>query len=158
MRRFKPVHGILVVLLFLGMIWGAQVALEGRLNPGGFAQVSPGRDGQVRIDVADLEPLQVRFYRFLNRSNQEVRFLVGRDGQGEVQVGFDASDTHARVGRGFRHEGEWLVDNKCDTASRLTQVNGGGGGCRPVPLRHRLEGEQLVLSEADILQGWRLFS
>ena len=100
----------------------------------------------------------MRFYRFLNRSNQEVRFLVGRDGQGEVQVGFDASDTHARVGRGFRHEGEWLVDNKCDTASRLAQVNRGGGGCRPVPLRHRLEGEQLVLSEADILQGWRLFS
>ena len=62
------------------------------------------------------------------------------------------------VGRGFRHEGEWLVDNKCDTASRLSQVNEGGGGCRPVPLRHRLDGSQLVLAESDILQGWRLFS
>jgi len=28
---------------------------------------------------------QVRFYRFLNRGNQEVRFFVGRDAQGTVQ-------------------------------------------------------------------------
>lgn len=158
MRRFKPAHGILIVLLVLGLIWAADAALEGRLNPSGFEKVSPGRDGQVRIDLADLEPLEVRYYLFLNTSNQEVRFLVGRDPQGVVQVGFDASETHAKVGRGFRHEGEWLVDNKCDTASRLSQVNEGGGGCRPVPLRHRLDGTQLVLAESDILQGWRLFS
>jgi uncharacterized membrane protein len=157
MRRFKPAHGILIVVLVLGAIWAAEVALEGRLNPKGFEQVSPGRDGQVKIDLTGLKPLDVRFYRFLNTSNQEVRFLVGRDARGEVQVGFDASETHAKVGRGFRHEGEWLVDNKCDTASRLAQVNQGGGGCRPVPLHHRLDGNQLVLAESDILQGWRLF-
>ena len=140
------------------MVWGAQAALEGRLNPSGFRQVTPERDGTLRIGVADLKPQEVRFYRFLNSGNQEVRFLVGRDKEGEVQVGFDASETHGKNGRGFRHEGEWLVDNKCDTASRLAEVNASRGGCRPVPLKHRIEGNQLVLAEDDILQGWRLFT
>lgn len=157
MRRFKPLHGILIVLAVLGAVWGAQAALEARLNPSGFQQVTPERDGTLRIGVGDLKPQEVRFYRFLNTGNQEVRFLVGRDGKGEVQVGFDASETHGKNGRGFRHEGEWVVDNKCDTASRLAEVNENKGGCRPVPLKHRIEGDQLVLAENDILQGWRLF-
>jgi uncharacterized membrane protein len=158
MRRFKPLHGVLIVLAVLGAVLGAQAALELRSNPSGFEQVSPEKDGTVRIGIADLKPREVRFYRFINTGNQEVRFLVGRDGEGVVQVGFDAGETHGRAGRGFRHEGDWLVDNKCDTASRLAEVNGNTGGCRPVPLKHRIEGDQLVLAENDILQGWRLFS
>lgn len=148
----------MIVLAVLGVVWGAQAALESRFNPSGFKKVMPGRDGIVRIGIGDLKPREVRFYQFINTGNQEVRFLVGRDGEGVVQVGFDAGETHGRAGRGFRHEGDWLVDNKCDTASRLAEVNGNKGGCRPVPLKHRIEGDQLVLAENDILQGWRLFT
>lgn len=157
MRRFKPIHGILIVLAVLGAIWGAEVALEGRLNPKGFEQVSPERDGTVRINLADLKPQDVRFFRFLNSSNQEVRFFVGRDNSGQVQVAFDANETCAKTKRGFRHEGEWMVCNKCDKAFRLAETNSHGEGCTPVPLRFRESGQELVLAEADILQGWRLF-
>jgi uncharacterized membrane protein len=157
MRRFKPIHGLFLILVFVGAILAADYALEGRLGQAGYERVSPGADGMVRISLADLAPNEVRFYRFLNPGNQEVKFLVGRDAAGHVQVGFDASETHAATGRGFRHEGEWVVDNKCGTAVRLAEVNRGGGGCRPVPLSHRVEGDRLVLAEADILSGWRLF-
>lgn len=154
MTRFKPIHGLLLVPLFVAGVF----LLAGGFGLSRHERVSPDANGEVRLDVSNLEPSQVRFYRFLNRGNQEVKFLVGRDAGGTVQVGFDASETHARVGRGFRHEGDWLVDNKCDTASHLENVNEGGGGCRPVPLEHHLEGEQLVLRESDILKGWRLFN
>jgi uncharacterized membrane protein len=50
-----------------------------------------------------------------------------------------------------------MVDNKCDTAVRLATINAGGGGCKPVPLAHRVEGDTLVLTEPDLLAGWRLF-
>lgn len=139
------------------MFWGAEMALEGRLNPGGFEKVSPGRDGQVRVALADLKAQDVRFFQFLNSGNQEVRFFVGRDSAGHVQVAFDANETCAKGKRGFRHEGEWLVCNKCDKAFRLSETNSNGQGCTPVPLRFREDGQELVLAEADILQGWRLF-
>jgi uncharacterized membrane protein len=157
MRRFKPVHGILIVLLFLGVVWAAESVLEGRLNPTGFQKVSPGRDGQVRVDLAGLKTNDVRFYRFLNSSNQEVRFFVARDAKGEVQVAFDANEQCAKGKRGFRHEGEWMVCNKCDKSFRLSEESSGGEGCTPIPLHHRMDGTNLVLAENDVLQGWRLF-
>ncbi len=157
MRRFKPVHGALIVLAVLGVIWGAEMALERRLNASGFEKVSPDRGGQVRISVADLKPQEVRFFQFLNAGNQEVHFFVGRDKEGQLQVAFDASDTCAKFKRGFRHEGEWMVCNKCDKAFRLIGINSGGEGCSPIPVQHQVAGSELVLAETDILRGWRLF-
>lgn len=157
MRRFRPVHAMALVALFVAAIVAADLALEGGFGRAGYERVRPDQAGQVVLDVSDLEPGAVRFYRFLNWGNQEVRFLVGRDREGELQVAFDASEAHSKLGRGFRHEGDWLVDNKCDSAVRLESVNEGGRGCRPVPLEYRLDGDSLVLTEAAILRGWRYF-
>lgn len=156
MRRFRPIHGIVVVLVFVGAILLAELASEGRLTGGGFERIAP-RQGAVSIDISGLKPQQVRFYRFLNTSNQEVKFFVGRDAEGTVQVAFDASDVCFKTKRGFRQEGEWLVCNKCDKSFRLAEINAGGGGCKPVTLRHRVEGNRLLIAESDVLQGWRLF-
>lgn len=155
--RFRPVHGVAVVLLVMALVLAADWALEGGFARADYQRVSPDRQGLVRLDVAQLRPLEMRFYRFLNAGNQEVKFFVGRDGQGVLQVAFDASENDYKRKRGFRQDGEWLVNNKCDTSLRLAEVNAGAGGCRPVPLAHRLEGDQLVLAENDILQGWRYF-
>ena len=152
--RFKPIHGLLLVPVFVVGVF----MLSGGFGMTKHQRVSPDDQGRIAIDVSDLQPGQMRFYRFLNQGNQEVKFFVGRDRHGTLQVAFDASESHARVGRGFRHEGDWVVDNKCDTASRLEEVNQGGGGCRPVPLEHRVQGERVVLLEDDVLRGWRLFN
>ena len=154
MKRFKPIHGILFVPIFVAAV---VYASQNHSGPS-FQRVSPDRNGLVQIDVSDLAKEQVRYYRFLNRGNQEVKFLIGRDDLGTIQVGFDASETHAKLGRGFKSDGDWIIDNKCGTASRLEEINDGGGGCRPVPLKHRVVGQQVVLKEDDILQGWRLFN
>lgn len=156
MRRFKPVHGLILVLLFAATVLVADFAISGGFY-GDFERVAPDDKGRVEIDVSQLDRNEVRFFRFLNTSNQEVKFLVGRDENGEIQVAFDASETDYKRKRGFRHEGEWLVNNKCDTACRLAEVNDGGGGCRPVPLEHRVVDERVVLREEQILAGWRYF-
>jgi uncharacterized membrane protein len=155
MRKVTPLTAITFVVLFCALFLGVdwlrhrddRVLLPAR----------PGVDGLVRIDVSDLEPLQVRFYRFLNPANQEVRFLVGRDEHGVIQVAFDAGDSHYKVGRGFSHQDGWIIDNKCETTTRLSEVNAGGSGCKPTPLAHQVVGDELVLREADILAGWRYF-
>lgn len=154
MKRFRPIHGLLIVPVFVVGVF----LLAGGFRLGDHQRVSPDADGKVHIDVSDLGKSKVRFYRFINRGNQEVKFFVGRDKNGVLQVAFDAGESHAKVGRGFRQEGDWVVDNKCDTAVHLEEVNSGGGGCRPVPLEHRVVGQQVVLEEGDILKGWRLFN
>jgi len=156
MNRFKPIHGIFVVLLFVGAVLVADMALDGRFSGSNFERVRPER-GEVKVGVGDLKPQEVRFYRFLNSGNQEVRFFVGRDAAGTVQVAFDGSETCAKLKRGFRHQGEWVICNKCEKSFRLAEVNAGGGGCKPIPLEHRVQGDQLLIAESDVLKGWSLF-
>ena len=155
--RFRPVHGILLIGLFVVVGLIAELALAGRLGKNGFERVSPGPDHLVSINVAKLAPLEVRFYRFLNSANQEVKFFVGRDGGGTIQVAFDASEVCFKTKRGFHPQGEWVVCNKCDKAFRLAGVNNGHGGCEPVQLAHRVEGDKVLISEQDVLGGWRYF-
>lgn len=38
-------------------------------------------------------------------------------------------------------------------AFRITEINQGGGGCKPIPLEHRIEDDTPVLDEARILEG-----
>ena len=155
--RFKPWHGILAVILFSGIVVVSDMALDGRFGSPAYERVAAQPDGAVKISLDGLAPQQVRFYHFLNAANQEVWFFVGRDAAGKVQVAFDADEVCAKGKRGFRHEGEWMVCNKCDKSFRLSDVNAGGGGCKPVPLQHRVVGNELLIAQADVLSGWRLF-
>jgi uncharacterized membrane protein len=155
--RFRPIHGILAIGLFVVVGLVAELALAGRLGKSGFERVSAGDDHFVTIDVGKLEPLQVRFFRFLNPANQEVKFFVGRDGDGTIQVAFDANEACFKTKRGYKAQGEWLVCRKCDKAFRLAGVNNGKGGCEPVQLAHRVVENRVLIAEQDVLAGWRYF-
>lgn len=158
MRRFRPFHALLLVGLVMLTVLVVDAALRGDLTRGDrFQRVGPDDGGEVRLEVGDLGPGEVRFYRFLNYGNQEVRFFVGRDGDGTVHAAFDANELCFKQKRGYEHQDGWLVCRKCDKAFRLADVNAGGGGCQPVPVEHRLEGDTVVLTEPAILRGWRYF-
>ncbi len=157
MQKLTTKSAIAIVLGFGGLFLGLELAGDAWLKRPDFERVRPDAQGQVRIDVSDLGRLEVRFYRFLNAGNQEVQFLVGRDRDGVVQVGFNANAGHYKTRRGFSYQDGWIVDNKCETTTRLSAINQGGRGCKPAPLAHRVLGDELLLRESDILEGWRYF-
>lgn len=154
MKRFRPWHGIVLVVVFFAVFVLADRQLDGG---GKYERVGPDDNGMVRLDVGDLEAGDIRFYRFLNYGNQEVKFFVGRDRRGTVQVAFDANEICFKRKRGYNADGGWLTCRVCEKAFRLEGINDGGGGCSPIPVAHRMDGEELVLAEPDILEGWRLF-
>ncbi len=152
---FRPVHGVAV----LGLLVGGVLLLEAAAGPRGrrFELVRPDSSGKVEIAVGDLSPLEVRFYRFLNAGNQEVKFFIGRDEAGVLHVAFDAAESDYKVKRGFRSESGWVINNKCETATRLAEVSSGRGGCAPVPVRFVQQDGRVRIAEADLLAGWRYF-
>ncbi len=157
MPKLRPIHAAAIVLLFGALVAIADYALDGGFRQAGYLRVTPERDGRVVLGVADLEVGNARFYRFLNSGNQEVKFFVARDLHGEIQVAFDANEICYKTKRGYSHQGEWVVCNKCDKAFRVAGLNDGGGGCKPVPLAHEVVDDQLILLERDVLAGWRFF-
>ncbi len=151
--KLTPVRAALI----LAIIFGGGLIASGRFGHPGYERVGPDTDGLVRIDTTGFDRLDVQFYRFLNTGNQEVLFLVGRDEEGVIQVGFDANDGHYKLRRGFSYEDGWIIDNKCETTVRLSAINRGGRGCKPGAIKHRMAGDTLEITEADMLQGWRYF-
>lgn len=157
MRRFRPLHGVVLVVAFMALFLAVNYAHEGGFEKGGFQRIGPGPDGDVRIDVGDLDTGDLRFYRFLNPSNQEVKLFVGRDRFGKIQVGFDANEICFKRKRGYDYADGWLTCRVCDKSFRLEEVNSNPGGCAPVAVRHRVEGDQVVIAEGAVLEGWRYF-
>lgn len=155
MRRFRPLHAVILVVAFLAAILGADRLISGNANR--YERVRPDAQGTVRIAVGDLGPNDARFFRFINSGNQEVRFLVGRDAGGELLAAFDASENDFKMNRGFRVLDGWVSNNKCDTSFRLGDVMSHPSGCAPVPVRFRAEGAEVVFTESDLLTGWRYF-
>lgn len=155
MKRFRPIHGILLLAALMAAVLGAERLLSNNRNR--YERVAPDARGEVAIEVAALAPLQIRFFRFLNAGNQEVKFFVARDERGGLQVAFDASESDFKLKRGFRLDGNWIVNNKCTTSFHLSEVNDHPSACAPVPLPFQARGDRIVLAEADILGGWRYF-
>ena len=155
MKRFRPIHGILLVALLMAAVLGAERLLSANRNR--YERVAPDPRGEVVVEVGALAPLQIRFFRFLNSGNQEVKFFVARDERGGLQVAFDASDNDFKLRRGFRLDGAWIVNNKCSTSFHVSEINAHPSGCAPVPLRFRAAGDRVVLAENDVLEGWRYF-
>jgi uncharacterized membrane protein len=154
-KRFRPIHGVLLVAVLMAAVLGAERLLSKNRNR--YERVAPHPRGEVVVDVGALAPLQIRYFRFLNSGNQEVKFFIARDERGGLQVAFDASESDFKLKRGFRLDGTWIVNNKCTTSFHLSEVNDHPSGCAPVPLPFRAEQERVVLAEADILGGWRYF-
>lgn len=148
---------MILVILFMALFLVVNYAHEGGFEKGGFERVGPDRDGDVRIGVGDLEAGAARFYRFLNAGNQEVKLFVGRDRDGEVHVAFDANEQCFKAKRGYTYKDGWLTCGKCEKAFKLSEVNEDRGGCSPVVVRHTVEGDQLVIAESAVLEGWRYF-
>ncbi len=157
MGGFRPIHGVFLVIVFLGGVLFADYILDGGTRRAGQERVRAGADGVVRIDVSSLKSPEVRFFHFINRGNQEVEFFVARDGEARLQVAFDANEVCYKKRRGYRAEGEWVVCNACEKSFRIAGINSGGGGCKPVPLDFQEVDGQLVLKEDDLLRGWRYF-
>ncbi len=157
MTLFRPVHGLMLVAFFVAVFVVGDFALDGGFTHSGFERVAPAPDGTVTIPIGGIEAGKVEFFRFLNAGNQEVKFFVGRDSEGAIQVAFDANEICFKTKRGYEGEGDWVTCRKCAKSFRLNEINAGGGGCKPVPLVHRLEGDRLILTEMEILRGWRFF-
>ncbi len=156
-KKFRPIHGILLVVAFMAVALAAEHFVTGGHNRESYAEVRPDTNGEVRISVSNLKPSEVRFFHFLNPANQEIHFFIGRDERGELVGAYDANEICYKKKRGYRAEGEWVTCNFCDKSFRLAEVNAGGGGCKPVPMPVRETNGEVVLEEATILQGWRYF-
>jgi uncharacterized membrane protein len=109
--------------------------------------------GDVRLDVAQFDDGQARFYRHTNAAGKEIRFFVLRSSDGVIRAAFDTCDVCYRERKGYRQTGDTMVCNNCNQVFRSVDINVLQGGCNPVPLDRIVHNGQVVLTAAALGAG-----
>jgi len=64
-----------------------------------------------------------------------------------------AFDACYREGKGYDQDGDSMICNNCGQPFHSSRINVVQGGCNPAPLMRTLKGENLIITQADLLAG-----
>lgn len=110
-------------------------------------------NGAVRIPVASLSDGNLHRFQ-LQEAGAGVRFIAIERPDHTIATAFDACDICGT--QGFYQKGAEVICRNCGSGI-VTSTIGTAGGCNPVPLKSRVEGATLIIDEAAIEPGARIF-
>jgi high-affinity iron transporter len=110
-------------------------------------------DGQVKIPIAQISDGDLHRFEAKN-DGTEIRFWLYQKPDGKVATVFDACEICGAVG--FYKSGSGVVCKNCSAPINPQSV-GSSGGCNPVPLKAMQTADAIVIREADIAAGSRMF-
>ena len=113
-------------------------------------------NGEVSLPVSELSD-KARFYEYKTESGKAVRFFALKSSDGAYRVPLDACDVCFHAKKGYGQEGEDMVCNNCGMHFPSAKINEVKGGCNPVGLERRLDGDKLKLSAKELEAGVSYF-
>jgi high-affinity iron transporter len=110
-------------------------------------------NGLVKIPLSQVSDGDLHRYQ-AQENGTEIRFWLYEKPDGKVATVFDACEICGAVG--FYKSGNLIVCKNC-AAPINPQSLGGKGGCNPVPLKATQTADSVIIQEADIAGGSRMF-
>jgi high-affinity iron transporter len=110
-------------------------------------------NGQVKIPLAKVADGDLHRYQAQENGTQ-IRFWLYQKPDGTIATVFDACQICGAVG--FYKSGNGVVCKNC-AAPINPQSLGTAGGCNPVPLKATQTADSVIIQEADIAAGSRVF-
>jgi uncharacterized membrane protein len=108
---------------------------------------------KVSIPVADVNDGNLHRYS-VQQDGVSVRIIVIRRPDQSLVAAFDACEICGN--QGYYQKGPNVICKNCASAIFIPSI-GVRGGCNPIPLESRVEGDQLVIPAGKIVPGARLF-
>ena len=110
-------------------------------------------NGQVTIPIAQISDGVLHRYQ-ATENGTEVRFWLYQKPDGKIATVFDACQICGAVG--FYKSGNGVVCKNCSAPINPQSV-GTAGGCNPIPLKATQTADSVIIREADIAAGSRVF-
>jgi high-affinity iron transporter len=110
-------------------------------------------NGQLSIPMSQVSDGDLHRYQAMEKGTQ-VRFWLYKKPDGKVATVFDACEICGSVG--FFKTANGVVCKNC-AAPINPQSVGTAGGCNPVPLKATQNADAIIIQEADIAAGSRMF-
>lgn len=106
----------------------------------------------IKIPISDLSSGKAKFFDYSVAGNKAVRFFAVRSSDGVYRAAMDACDTCFHAKKGYKQEGDEMVCNNCGLKFPTNKINEVHGGCNPVGVACKVEGDTLVI-KANELEG-----
>jgi uncharacterized membrane protein len=114
----------------------------------------PAEDGKIFISFETIGDGQLHRFVYKAGDGTAVRYIVIRKNESAWGVGLDACDVCGATG--YYQRRDQVVCILCDVVMNISTI-GLPGGCNPVPLRHAVEKEGLVIMTRDLEAEKRRF-
>jgi uncharacterized membrane protein len=122
---------------------------------GGGAKAVAAAEG-VSVPLSELSG-KARFYEYKAASGKTVRFFAMRSSDGVYRAALDACDVCFHAKKGYTQEGEDMVCNNCGMHFPSAKINEVKGGCNPVGLERKVEGDRLSVGAKELEAGVSYF-
>jgi len=120
-----------------------------------FISVS-GRESVI-IPTDTLGRSQVKFYSYRDRAGEELRFILGRDSEGNVHAALDACERCYIYHKGYISSHGYLVCKWCGNRYKLQAMESGLASCVPVKLPIQVMEQRVKIKPADLEHNRALF-
>ncbi len=145
MKYFKKVFmGIFALVLVFMAASGSQAFFGSK-----FKTIAP-TDGKLIIPVKAVSDGQAHYFKAKAEDGTMVDFFVVKSMDGVIRAAIDSCDVCYRSGKGYVQEGNVMVCTNCGRKFATDRINEVKGGCNPAPLKRTMEGDNLVITMADI--------
>jgi uncharacterized membrane protein len=116
--------------------------------------VAQGND--VRIPLNTVADGNAHFFAYVS-GGKTITFFVVKAADGSIRTAFDAcmACNHAKLG--YRQQGGLVACNNCGMGFSPADIGKASGGCSPIPLLMRIDGQTLVFKTKDLDSGVRYF-
>lgn len=155
---------ILIVICAVLVTGGAYAILTSSGNnppattvTGSNPSTSGASNADIRIPISDLSSGKAKFFDYDAADNKAVRFFAVRSSDGVYRAAMDACDTCFHAKKGYRQEGDEMVCNNCGLKFPTNKINEIHGGCNPIGLPCKVEGDTLVISASELDSRNRYF-
>jgi len=110
-------------------------------------------NGKITIPVATVN--DGNLHRFeIQENGVHVRFIVIRRPDQSLAAAFDACEICGN--QGYYQKGPNVICKNCASAIFIPSI-GSHGGCNPIPIASRIEGDQLVIPADKLVPGAKIF-
>lgn len=151
-ERFWKMTGLTVGVLVIISI-GADFVYSRSAQTLSPAESVSFESGEVRIPVSQLADRRLHRYG-VDAGGTPVRFIAILDGTDSVRAGLDACLICGT--QGYYQDEANVICLHCAAAIYVPTI-GMAGGCNPIHMDYRVDGETLIISEAALTEGAKYF-
>lgn len=159
MRWFKSALACMGVILAILLYFDLYASRPPKLSPA--IAMTPDASGMIRVKIDTVADGNLHRYSYVTEDGHVVRFFMinslnnSADGRRKIGVVFDACMLCGDMG--YIQNKKEIICIACNVRMFVPSI-GKEGGCNPIPLKHAVENDSIVISVHDLDQGARYFS